>query len=205
MTNFSGLLVWADLDFAYKPKSVGVVNCQGYRMSSWIARLYVKLLELFYPGITPFFGFRLRHKFDEMTVTQKDMLRRAVRNLSRGYAILSILQIVFILIALPILSFIIMQKFGSDSLQRFGTVWIAVSIIVIFYDLSPLSFFSIKDIEDTNIIPVEFETEARGIHDAYKPYYNFFRRTVEVLTLIVGTLITGYGDIVADFILPIVG
>ncbi|PRZ49529.1 hypothetical protein [Tritonibacter scottomollicae] len=167
-------------------------DCERLEMHAWLLQKYIALLERVYPGASQL----LTSKFDELSENQKLFFRKLATAISIFHALSGMLRVLAALLLLLVGNVLIFQNYGAEDTQRFGSIWISVSVAVIFLDISPFTLLMTRDIDGRSIFPEEISAEAVRIHEKLKPAHDALRRTVELSMLVLGTLMSGYGDLV---------
>lgn len=165
-------------------------------MHRWLLQKYISLIQRWEPDVLDLVSSELvSSEYEGLPERKRRAFRRSAKYLSVGFALASMLNVLFLFVFLALGSAYIFLNFDAEQTMKFGTIWISVSIVTIFFDLSPVPFLAVKDVRDQTILPNEIADEAIRVHVKLKPIHDILRRGLEIFMLIFGTLLTGYGDI----------
>ncbi|MFC4733752.1 hypothetical protein [Salipiger abyssi] len=131
---------------------------------------------------------------------QKEQLQALHRLFARAEGALLALMPVVAVIALLGVTYVLSQSCSDwASLQRFGVVWIVLSLLIVFWEIKDTD--RIVHFKAIHRLFRELPKECRfdGEDELYKSsvsHFLKFRKGVELLSVLIGTLMTGYGDLI---------
>ena len=168
----------------------------------WIVTSIFRGIEAARPNFFSIYKTLLTEQYDALTEENKKKFRLAIIITVAIDGIRAILGPVIIFAIIGYFSFQFYIGNENSELQRFGSIWIIASVIIIAFDVSNFSIFNIRSSLEFPFIPNTISDYAKELWAKWKTIYDRIRRIFEVFTLLFGTFLSGYGDYVTSWLPP---